>query len=142
VGAVCTSKGKLCDPGLGCSVNLVCDSSDPTMGVGGCPISRARYKDDIHYLTEGEVSAVAEQLLATPLATFRYKSDAVGHDQVGFIIDDVEPSPSVDGDHVNLYGYTSMAVAALKVQAAQTQLLQRELLEMREHLLELEQRCR
>ena len=38
---------------------------------------------------------------------------------LGFIIDDVEPSPSVaeNGNTVDLYGYASMAVAAVQTQA-------------------------
>ena len=47
VGKSCVGQGTLCDPGLGCGVNLVCAISDPTKGPGGCPISRARYKEDI-----------------------------------------------------------------------------------------------
>ena len=142
VGAPCTQKDKLCDPSLGCAVNLVCTDSDPTMQPGGCPISRARYKNHVHYLDDGELSELAQELLATPLARFRYKGDISQTDQTGFLIEDVAPSPSVSGDHVNLYGYTSMTVAALKVQAQQMQALEREVLQMRGRLLELEQRCR
>jgi len=134
-------KDDLCDPSIGCGVNLVCASSDPTMGPGGCPISRARYKQDIHYLNAEERHAVAADLLATPLARFRYKHDQSGGEQLGFVIDDVEPSPSVQGDHVSLYGYTSMAVAALQEQAERTQALERELSQLKLHLGELEQRC-
>lgn len=140
-GGTCAKADRKCDPGLGCAVNLVCADSDPTAGLGGCPISRARFKRDIRYLDQGELSRLSDQLLAMPLAHWRYKQDDSAADQMGFIIEDVEPSPSVAGDHVNLYGYTSMAVAALKVQSQQMQALEREVLQMRSHLLRLEQRC-
>jgi hypothetical protein len=139
-GRTCTKAGRKCDPGLGCAVNLVCADSDPTAGLGGCPISRARYKRDIRYLDQGELSQLSDELLAMPLAHWRYKQDDSA-DQMGFIIEDVEPSPSVAGDHVNLYGYTSMAVAALKVQSQQMHSLELEVLQMRSHLLRLEKRC-
>ena len=137
----CPTADVTCDPGTGCSVNLICAAADPTMGPGGCPMSRARYKDGIRYLDSGELAQVAAELLATPLARWHYKNDRSQQDQMGFIIDDVEPSPSVEGDHVNLYGYTSMAVAALKVQSGQLKALEGELLLMRQQLLELQDRC-
>ena len=48
---------------------------------------------------------------------YRYK-DGPERQHLGFIIEDVEPSPSVDSQHdqVDLYGYTSMAIAALQEQ--------------------------
>jgi hypothetical protein len=104
------------------------------MGQGGCPISRARYKRDIRYLDRRELSEVAEQVLRTPLARWRYKDDTTARERMGFIIEDVEPSPSVDGDQVNLYGYTSMAVAALQVQAEQIETLRRELAQLKRQL--------
>ena len=54
--------------------------------------------------------------------------------QLGFIIEDIEPSVAVSGDHVNMYGYLSMAVAAIQVQQAQIAELQRELERMRSQL--------
>ncbi len=134
VGASCNGEGTQCDPSLGCGVNLICAKSDPTMNPGGCPISRARFKDDIRYLDAQERAQVAEQLLATPLARWRYKHDPTHSDHVGFIIEDVEPSPSVDGDKVNLYGYTSMAVATLQVQAEQLRALQAEIAQLHKQL--------
>jgi hypothetical protein len=41
VGDHCIGQGAMCDPGVGCGVNLVCAASDPTKNPGGCPI-RAR----------------------------------------------------------------------------------------------------
>ena len=141
VGDSCSSAGTMCDPGLGCRVNLVCAKSDPTMAPGGCPISRARYKQDIRYLSPAELSAIAGRLLDTPLAEWRYRADLSDTTQLGFIIEDVGPSPSVSGDHVNLYGYASMAVAALKVQSEQLRALEDDLARLRARIGQLEQQC-
>jgi hypothetical protein len=142
VGDACAGEGKLCDPGQGCGVNLVCAMSDPTKHPGGCPISRARYKQDIRYLSRPELAQLSEQLLATPLAQFRYKHDASGGSSLGFIIEDVEPSPSVAGDHVDLYGYTSMAVAALQVQSERVHALEQEVQQLRGALQRVERECK
>ena len=48
--------------------------------------------------------------------------------QLGFIIEELEPSAAVRGDRVNVYGYLSMAVAAIQVQDQQLGLPQREAL--------------
>lgn len=61
------------------------------------------------------------------LTAYRYK----GGDpraRLGFIIEDVEPSPAADSAHgrVDLYGYISMAVAALQAQDREMQRLQAE----------------
>src|SRR5690348_3647410 len=44
----CSIDGQQCDPKSDCNALLVCASSDPKTRTGGCPISRARYKGDIH----------------------------------------------------------------------------------------------
>lgn len=138
VGDACSDAGALCDPGLGCSVNLICADSDPTMAPGGCPISRARYKQDIQYVGAEQRAQIAEELLSMPLASWQYVHDPRGTPHLGFIIDDVEPSPGARGDHVDLYGYLSMAVATLQSQAEQMRVLEREVLQMRQHVLQLE----
>ena len=70
------------------------------------------------------------------------KDGEQGASHLGFIIDDVAPTPSVgaSGERVNLYGYTSMAVAALQVQAAQLQTQKAELDALKQELAELKQR--
>ena len=115
-----------CDPGSGCGQKLLCTTSDPTHG-GVCPISRAKYKEGIEYLSPAERSQLADDLQSIPLVRYRYK-DAPEREHLGFIIEDIEPSPSVDSkrDQVDLYGYTSMAVAALQQQHAQIEELRRE----------------
>jgi hypothetical protein len=132
-GAACTDEGRLCDPGTGCGTNLICATTDPKTGPGGCPISRARFKKDIQYVTPAERTAYAARVLETPLATWRYKSSTDSRKHLGFIIEDVEPSPSVDAarDRVDLYGYTTMVVAALQEQAAEIAALRAEVQALR-----------
>lgn len=127
LGGACGLEGDRCDGVLGCGATLICATSDPTMRPGGCPISRARYKEDVAYLSEAELRAFHEQLLRLPLASYRYKHAPGAGPQLGFMIDDVEPSVAVSGDHVNMYGYLSMAVAAIQVQQRQIEALQTEL---------------
>jgi hypothetical protein len=118
-GDPCTTEGQQCDPIDPCNKLLVCATSDPTKQPGGCPISRARYKHDIRYLPGAELARVHDDLVTMRLATWRYNHEgAEAREHLGFIIDDNPESPSVDasGDHADLYGYTSMAVAAIQVQ--------------------------
>jgi hypothetical protein len=105
------------------------------MRPGGCPISRRRYKEDIHYLETAELARYRDELLAMKLATWRYKHDP-SKERLGFMIDDNEGSAAVDGqrDLVDLYGYTSMAVATIQLQAKQIRALEAELAHMRKAL--------
>ncbi len=76
-------------------------------------------------------------MMRFPLATYRYRSsEASCRTHLGFVIEDVEPSPSVDASHdfVDLYGYTTMAVAALQTQARQIEILERDLGALRSEL--------
>jgi len=119
-GTACTPEGKTCDPGSFCNETLVCATSDPTSTFLGCPISRARYKNDIRYLSAVDRRRVRDALLHLKLARYRYKGEnrsAPTH--LGFIIDDAGVSPAVapNGNMVDLYGYASMAVAAIQTQA-------------------------
>jgi hypothetical protein len=132
-GAACDTKDQRCDGVAGCGAMLVCSDEDPTQGPGGCPISRARYKQDVEYLDARQLRDYHAQLMSLPLASYRYKS-APASPQLGFIIDDVEPSVAVAGDHVNMYGYLSMAVAAIQVQAQQIDALQHEVAQLRSQL--------
>jgi hypothetical protein len=136
-GADCTTEDEECWPDVGCGVRLVCASSDPKMQLGGCPISRAKYKKDIDYVKESELRRVHDDLMAMRLATWRYTSEpAAAREHLGFIIDDNPESPAVaaSGDQVDLYGYTSMAVAAAQVQDKRMDDLERELRALREEV--------
>ena len=133
-GASCAPEGVSCDPGDLCNRLLVCAPSDPTHG-GLCPISRRRAKEHIRYLGEQDVKRLHDELMRFRLATFRYRGNA-SRTQLGFIIDDMEPSLSVDPvrDMVDLYAYTSMAVAALQTQAREIEALRNEVETLRRGL--------
>jgi hypothetical protein len=119
VGEACAPADAACDPGLGCGVHLVCAASDPTQKPFGCPISSRELKNDIRYLDAKGLLRVASKLENIRLATYTYKSDPAARERLGFIIEDDPSSPAVGDSRsaVDLYGYTSMVVAAMKVQA-------------------------
>ncbi len=123
-GQPCTIAGATCgDPEHNCGSVMVCTDHDPK--AGGCPISSRRFKKDISYLSSHDLEAITDSLLKLRLATFRYKEgDAARH--LGFIIEDSPDVPASDmaRARVDLYAYTSMAVAALQLQARQIQQLE------------------
>ncbi len=139
-GTACSAEGERCDAMLGCGATLICVASDPKLGPGGCPISRAHFKTDIAYVTEHERRRLAEQVLNLPLATYRYRGDPDGEEHLGFIIEDVEPSLAVDAprDRVDLYGFTSMVVAALQEQRREIETLRADLRQLRQDLTSCE----
>jgi hypothetical protein len=129
-GDPCREAGFECDiKGDDCNRTLVCAATDPTGGPGGCPISKRMYKSDIRYLSAQQTDAVRDELLAMPLATWEYTAEGAGaNTHLGFVIDDVPASPAVSegGDTVDLYGYTSMAIAALQAQQREIDTLRAE----------------
>ena len=137
-GDSCTAGAAECDPVDSCNRRLRCATSDPTMQPGGCPISRRSAKTDIQYLSATDVQRYADEVMKMKLATFKYR--AGGPQRLGFMIDDqgdgTGKSMSVDAerDMVDLYGFTSMAVATLKVQQQQIQGLEHKLDELSSQL--------
>jgi hypothetical protein len=126
-GAACTSEGQTCDPKNECGQMLVCAKSDPK--AMGCPKSRAALKTNIRYLEGQDTQALADRLMATRLATYKYKAAGpTAPTHLGFIIDNDPSSPAVDSqrDMVDLYGYLSMSVATLQTQQRQIQELRAE----------------
>lgn len=94
----------------------------------GMVASRRAVKTDVAYLSRAEAKRLHDELMAYRLATYRYAApSAPAGTHLGFIIDDVPQSPAVatSGDRVDLYAYTSMAVAALQTQAREIERLQR-----------------
>jgi hypothetical protein len=132
-GQACGTAGTRCDlVDDGCNEDLLCATDDPTLE--GCPISRARHKRDITYLDDAARDRYAAQLRGLRLATYRYRSAGPGPaDQLGFLIDDVGDGVLVNrgGETVNLYAYTSMAVATIQAQAAQLDALTQQVEELR-----------
>jgi hypothetical protein len=92
-----------------------------------CPVSRRKFKDDIDYVDDAVRAELAQEALDTRLAQYRYKTEpAGGRRHLGFIIDDQpDPSPAVEADrtHVDLYGYTSMLLAAVQEQSKEIRAL-------------------
>jgi hypothetical protein len=131
----------MCDPIDQCNRLLECRRNpDP----GPCPISRAKHKHDISYLDNPGLEAAAQQAFDMKLATWAYNWDApTAPAHLGFIIDDAPNGAAVaqDGEHVDLYGYTSITLAAVQVQQrkivqqqAQIDALQAELAEIKRAL--------
>ncbi len=133
-GQMCGAEGQTCDPSDACNRRLVCSREDPTLQPGGCPISLAAWKKDIRYLDEAERRRQHDAVVRMPLATWRYLTEgAEATARLGFLIDDVGDSPCVrpSGQRVDLYGYTSMTVAAVQVQAREIETLRAELAALR-----------
>ena len=97
-------------------------------------VSRRRYKKNIEYLGATDLQRLHDELLKFHLASYQYNMPGASPaTHLGFIIDDVTPSPSVaaNGNTVDLYGYTSMAVAAVQTQAREIDTLKREVESLR-----------
>ena len=133
-GDPCTPDGAKCDPMSACNALLVCAGSDPKTGPGGCPISHRAAKTEVQYVDDAARQGFADEIARTKLATYRYKVG--GPRRLGFLIDDQPLSMSVDPerDMVDLYGYTSMAVAAIQQQAARIAALETELALLKQQL--------
>lgn len=118
--------GRQCDPGDGCNTILQCAANDPW--AGPCPISKRSAKEDVAYVDAEQRRRLADELLRVRLATYTYKADPAATPRLGFLIDDVAPSPAVlpTGERVDLYAYTSMAVATIQQQQAELDALRAE----------------
>jgi hypothetical protein len=116
-GDTCPSAGLECQPVNG--TPLLCAAADPKLQTGGCPISSRRFKQDIRYLSDRDLERIAAGVEHIRLANYSYKSDPSARERLGFIIEDDPTSPAVaEGrTQIDLYGYTSMVVAAMKIQA-------------------------
>ncbi len=131
-GDTCPVLDERCDPVDDCNRLLVC-TTDPPPPVP-CPISRRDAKRDIRYLTPEDLARHARELRAIRLATYRYRHAPVSSTpRLGFVIDDGAPPPCLEpgGDRVDLYGYTSLAVATLQVQAREIEVLRSEVAALR-----------
>ncbi|MCB9674353.1 MAG: hypothetical protein H6737_04505 [Alphaproteobacteria bacterium] len=133
-GGTCGDDGAECDFMSDCNAVLLCAADDPKDQPGGCPISKAEAKREIAYLDEAALKRRADEALAMRLATWRYRwEDGGTRPHLGFIIDDAPSSAAVrsDGERVDLYGYTSLALAAVQVQQQEIEALRAEIAALR-----------
>jgi hypothetical protein len=148
-GAPCAEAGAQCDMQTDCNTFFVCAAEDPKDQEGGCPRSAARFKHQIHRLDPAARAQAAAAALAVPLSTWRYTDqDPASPAHLGFIIEDLAPAgghhPAVrpGGERVDLYGYTSLTLAAVQEQQAQLEALRAQNAALEERLDALEARCR
>jgi hypothetical protein len=142
LGTKCSAPAdSLCGPAEEC---LPADQAGP--GYGGayaCPVSSRTRKQDIHYVDDSERASLADEALHIRLATYRYKPEAgdPAPTHLGFVIEDDPASPAVtpDRQHVDLYGYVSMAVATIQQQARAIDTQAREIDELRAQVDDLSQ---
>ncbi|MGZ3420482.1 MAG: hypothetical protein ACXVEE_21580 [Polyangiales bacterium] len=145
LGTVCSSEGQQCNYGCENGVSRKCvggvwtSASSP----GGCPVSTRRAKKNIAYLSSVDVDALAAEALSLRLASWQYQDPALGAGpHVGIILEDDPNSFAVDKgkDMVDLYGYSTLALAAAQSQAKKIAALEAELAELRARLKKLEAR--
>ncbi len=144
LGAACTSSGLDCNYGQEpCqTTSFVCESGTWHGKMNTCPVSTARLKKEIHYLSEAELRQISEDTQSLRLTTYRYKDgDPAQH--LGFIIEDAPDSHAVvqGRERVDLYGYTSMTVATLQVQQKELAELRREVETLRREMAEQRATC-
>jgi hypothetical protein len=136
LGSACSTEGESCaltEPGECGEPILKCDKGTWTLPNVSCPISTAKAKREIAYVDTDDTERLHAQVMSTRLATYRYKAgDDARH--LGFIIEDMpEGSAAVlpSRDRVDLYGYTSMMVAALQHQQREIDELEAEIAKLR-----------
>jgi len=125
--------GPACGAGETCSSSLggseVCGLRCCGGEAGTCPVSRRMYKRQIEALDDDALARIYQELRGIQLSTYQYKTDpASAPRRLGFIIDDTKTAYPInaDGNSVNLYGYVSMAVAAIQVQSREIEALRAE----------------
>ncbi|MFZ5479917.1 MAG: hypothetical protein ACOZNI_24345 [Myxococcota bacterium] len=126
-GAACETTGEACDPHDPCNSTLLCATEDPATT---CPISLRSAKRDVRYLDPAELAALGDRLVDTRLAAWRYVGDRDdGRVHYGFVIDDDPTLPAVDARRgvVDLYTWATMSAAALQVQQARIDALEKRL---------------
>lgn len=127
-GDPCDTIGDTCGDMTACGGYVRCAEAGTPVYPRTCPISSRRFKDGVSYLSDSELAEVAQELQAIRLASYEYKQQK-GNKHLGFIIEDNPASRAVvpERDMVDLYGYTSMVVASMQVQAKELQALKAEL---------------
>jgi len=127
------NNGDACTNGQTCSASLGGPGICGTICCGGggnpCPVSRRIFKRDITPVDDPALQQLYAELRRIQLTTYQYKQDPPSAPRrLGFIIDDTKtPYPiNPDGNTVDLYGYMSMAVAAIQVQSREIEALRHE----------------
>ncbi|MCA9524397.1 MAG: hypothetical protein KC609_25690 [Myxococcales bacterium] len=143
-GQGCSTPGKQCwTKGLCVGSLWTCADTDPKGA--GCPRSQRKVKKEITYLSGADLNKYYSQLLNTRLATYEYKNaKRIGDRKLGFIIDDTPKTSMMVNSkrtRVDLYGYTSMAVAGLKVQAKQIDMLKAQIQTLTQQIKVLQATC-
>jgi hypothetical protein len=138
IGAACLSADAFPD-GTPCGVitcgtaDWGCDCVDGAVSACACEFitSTVRAKRDVAYVDVAAEERLRAELLSIRLATYRYKPGFASGEGVhlGFIIEDMPAgSPAVASPaHVDLYGFVSMAVATIKAQQRELDLLRKRL---------------
>jgi hypothetical protein len=129
LGTACSQAGLVCKYECGPNGARECSGGVWVARYSPCPISVRRAKRDIEYLKDEDLARIAAELTKIRLATYEYVDPALrGRRRLGFILDDNLQSPASDAEHnqVDLYAYTSMAVATLQLQAKEIASLRRE----------------
>jgi len=133
-GDVCSEEGIVCDLEDDCNRQLICSTDYST---DDCPVSKAKYKRNIVYIDSAKSQSLADDVYNMKIAEWQYTKEAAEHkEHLGFIIDDNPNSPAVhaNGEQVDLYGYTSMAVVAIQQQQAQIERLEKRIAELEKQL--------
>lgn len=137
LGLSCAVEGHQCSYGCEANMARTCQGGVwvASTSPGGCPISTRRAKRDIQYLDERQVDALAGDVMNTRLATYEYIDPALaGRRRLGFILED-RPAASFAADpersQVDLYGYTSLVVAAMQAQQRRIDRLEAEIMALR-----------
>jgi hypothetical protein len=92
------------------------------------------YKRDIEAVDDAALARIYDDLRKIQLSTYQYKNDpAASPRRLGFIIDDTRSSYPINPDRtsVDLYGYVSMAVAAIQIQSREIEALRAEVARLR-----------
>ena len=98
---------------------------------GPCPISWKSTKTDITTLTDDDRRGLLDQLLGLELARYRYRegvgADSTDKERLGILLDDNPDIPALRGDRLDLYAFTSMAIAGQQAQQAEIDALRYEI---------------
>jgi hypothetical protein len=103
--------------------------------------SSRQYKQDIRSLTAAEYRNALDQLLATDVVRFRYKSEAANaKEKIGIIAEDAPGQlvPEGNPNSVSLNQYIALLHAALKAQNEQIQQQQQSITELEARITRLE----